>query len=67
MAACIADELHEIGIRMVADFFEMDGWDTYYIGSDVSSTAILQVVEKHEAKVLALSVTFSRIVAAVGS
>lgn len=23
---CIGSELHELGIRMVADFFEMDGW-----------------------------------------
>ncbi len=29
---CVSDELHDVGIRMVADFFEMDGWNIYYIG-----------------------------------
>ncbi|HKK33261.1 MAG TPA: B12-binding domain-containing protein, partial [Desulfomicrobiaceae bacterium] len=24
---CVSGELHEMGIRMVCDFFEMDGWD----------------------------------------
>ena len=35
VAACVGGDLHEIGIRMVADFFEMDGWDTFYLGADV--------------------------------
>ncbi|MGC8603152.1 MAG: cobalamin B12-binding domain-containing protein, partial [Desulfomonilaceae bacterium] len=34
VAACVGGELHEIGVRMVADFFEMEGWDTYYMGAN---------------------------------
>ena len=33
VAARVADDLHEIGLRMVADFFEMEGWDTFYVGA----------------------------------
>ena len=33
VATCIGSELHEIGLRMVTDYFEMDGWDTYYLGA----------------------------------
>jgi len=34
LAACVEGELHELGLRMLTDFFEMDGWDTDFL--DVS-------------------------------
>lgn len=57
VACSVSNELHEIGIRMVSDFFEMDGWDTYYLGSNMPDTHLLQSVREHEAHVLAISVT----------
>ncbi|WP_440120087.1 hypothetical protein [Paenibacillus sp. QZ-Y1] len=32
VAACVGSEQHEIGLRMLTDVFEMEGWDTYYLG-----------------------------------
>ena len=57
VAACVSGELHEIGIRMVADFFEMDGWDTYYIGANSPSRSIIQSVKDRKATVVAISST----------
>jgi MerR family transcriptional regulator, light-induced transcriptional regulator len=57
VAACVGGDLHEIGIRMVADFFEMDGWDTFYLGADVPSDSVVQTVIDREAHVLAVSTT----------
>jgi len=58
MVACsVASELHEIGIRMVSDFFEMDGWDTYYMGSNMPESHILKALREHNANLLAISVT----------
>jgi len=34
LVACVGKELHEIGARMVADFFELEGWDSYFIGAN---------------------------------
>jgi len=59
VAACVGDELHELGIRMVADFFEMGGWDTYYFGASTPSTAIVSATSEYEPHVLALSVTMT--------
>lgn len=59
MAACVGDELHEVGVRMVADFFEMDGWNTWYLGANVPSEAILQSITTNKPDVLALSATMS--------
>jgi len=57
VAACVGEELHEIGIRMVADFFEMDGWDVYYTGSNTPAKSILVAVKEQKADVVALSIT----------
>lgn len=56
VAACVGGELHELGIRMVTDFFEMDGWDTYYLGANTPAGSILKAVEENQADLVALSV-----------
>ena len=57
VAACAGEELHEIGIRMVADFFEMEGWDVYYTGANIPAKSILDAVKEQKADVVALSIT----------
>lgn len=59
VATCVGDELHELGIRMVADFFEMEGWDTYYLGSNTPAQSVLQSVADQQADVLAISATMT--------
>lgn len=59
LAACVGDELHEMGIRMLADFFEMEGWDTYYIGANTPADSIIQNLKDNRIDVLALSVTMT--------
>jgi methylmalonyl-CoA mutase cobalamin-binding domain/chain len=57
--ACVGGELHEIGARMVADIFEMEGWDTYFLGANTPPESILRSVVERKADVLALSVTMT--------
>ena len=57
VATCVGGDLHELGIRTVADFFEMDGWDTFYLGADVPSASIVQTIIDRRADVLAVSAT----------
>jgi MerR family transcriptional regulator, light-induced transcriptional regulator len=59
VAASVGGELHDLGIRMVADFFEMDGWDVYYLGGDVPSESIISMAGARSADLLALSITLS--------
>jgi methanogenic corrinoid protein MtbC1 len=67
VAACVGDELHEIGIRMVTDFFEMEGWDTYYLGANVPTDSILRTVAECQADILAISATMTFHVSTVKS
>jgi methanogenic corrinoid protein MtbC1 len=55
VAACIGDELHEIGLRMVADLAEMSGWSTQFFGANTPAHAIVQVLREEDVDVLALS------------
>jgi methanogenic corrinoid protein MtbC1 len=59
VATCVGSELHELGIRMVADFFEMDGWDTYYLGANTPAQDIVQTLVERKADVLAISTTMT--------
>jgi methanogenic corrinoid protein MtbC1 len=59
VAACVGAELHEIGVRMVADFFEMEGWDTYYIGAGIAHEQMVAVIEQRKPDLVALSATMT--------
>ena len=59
VATCVAGDLHEIGLRMVADFFEMEGWDTFYVGADAPAPSVVQAVAERGADVLAVSATIT--------
>jgi len=59
MAASVGSELHEIGVRMVADFFEIAGWDTYYLGANTPKDSIISSIKNIEPDVLGLSTTIA--------
>ncbi len=59
VATSIGGELHEIGVRIITDFFEMEGWDTYYLGANSPTSAILQALSDRRADVLAVSATMT--------
>lgn len=56
---CVNDELHELGARMVADFFEMEGWDTYYLGANTPTPDILSTLEEKQPDLLGVSTTIT--------
>lgn len=59
VATCIAGDLHEVGVRFVADMFELKGWDTFYLGASTPLDGIVQSVREHKADVLAISITYT--------
>lgn len=57
IGACISGEQHEIGIRMVCDFFQLRGWDTCYLGAQMPVDSLLRMIEKRQPELVALSAT----------
>ncbi len=59
VATCVSGELHEIGIRMVSDFFEMEGWDTYYLGANTPLESVLKIIVDQNPDLVCLSATMT--------
>ncbi len=57
VTTAVGDELHEIGIRMVADLLEIDGYDTIHLGANTPQSAIIDTLKLNKAKLLGVSVT----------
>ena len=51
-----ANEYHEVGAQMVADFLGMEGWDVTYLGANVPSWILLETIKQNKPFMLALSV-----------
>ncbi|MFP5310662.1 MAG: ATP-binding protein [Actinomycetes bacterium] len=57
VVAAIGGERHEIGARMVADLFELHGWEAQFLGANTPTGSVVEAVLAHEADLLALSAT----------
>ena len=59
VATCVNGEQHELGIRMLADIFELDGWDTHFLGANMPKSGIIKLITDIGADVLAISATIT--------
>lgn len=59
LSTCVSGDLHEIGIRMVSDFFEMDGWDTYFLGGNTPERDLIKAAVEYKPDVIAISATLT--------
>jgi methanogenic corrinoid protein MtbC1 len=59
VSACVEGDYHEIGLRMVSDFFEMEGWDTFHMGANTPTASLLKVLEEQKPDVVLLSATMT--------
>jgi len=57
VAGAVAGDLHSIGVRMVAELLELDGWEVIYLGANVPADELLRVATEGPADLLALSAT----------
>lgn len=51
------NEYHEIGARIVADFLELDGFNVTYLGANLPSEDLIQLLLDEKPDILGLSVT----------
>ncbi len=59
IAVCVSDESHEIGMRMVSDLFELNGWDSFYVGANTPTSSIVQLLCERRPTLLAVSATMT--------
>lgn len=57
IVVCPTEEYHEIGARMIADFFTLNGFDSYFIGANTPQDDILQAIDYVKPVYIAISTT----------
>lgn len=57
VVACVADEYHQLGAKMVADIMELNGWDGYFLGANTPVTDLLSLLDEKQPDLLALSLS----------
>lgn len=57
ICACVEGNHHSLGLRMIADAYELSGWDVTFLGADTPSDSILSQVDSERPDVLALSIS----------
>ncbi len=56
IVACSANELHQVGGRMVADTLEMNRWHAFFLGADTPLDDLISMIREKSPDLLALSV-----------
>ncbi len=59
LLACVEGNTHSVGLRMVADAFQLGGWDVQFLGASVPTQALIQQVAAWTPSLLGLSVSFA--------
>jgi methanogenic corrinoid protein MtbC1 len=59
IAACADVERHEVGLRMLCDLLDLEGWHTTYLGSMVPVESLAAMVRRLRPNVVALSAALS--------
>jgi len=55
--ACVEGELHDFPARLVADALDLAGYETRFLGADVPTGSLINVLEQESPNLLALSIT----------
>lgn len=65
LGLCVEGDLHEVGLRMVCDFFEMEGWDTLFLGANTIEDGLIEMIRERRPDVVAISATIKAHVGSV--
>jgi methanogenic corrinoid protein MtbC1 len=57
VGGCLGSELHELGMRMVCDLFEFEGFDTCFLGAVTPGDSLLGIVTTRGPDLVCLSST----------
>ncbi|TVR51994.1 MAG: cobalamin-binding protein [Spirochaetaceae bacterium] len=59
IVSAVSNEYHQIGAKMVADIFELNGWNGYFLGANTPTPDLVRAIVDRRPDVLALSLSIS--------
>jgi methanogenic corrinoid protein MtbC1 len=57
VVACVENEQHQVGIKMVADIFELKGWESFFLGTGIPTTELVKFIRETKPDILAVSLS----------
>lgn len=57
LLGCVENEYHQIGIKMVSDIFELNGWNTCYLGASTPTKEFVKFIDEIQPQLVALSLS----------
>ncbi|TAL81162.1 MAG: cobalamin-binding protein [Bacteroidetes bacterium] len=57
ICACVENEFHQIGIKMISDLFEMNSWNSHFLGSNVPILELISFIKQKNPDLLAISLS----------
>lgn len=55
--SCSANEYHQIGGKMIADIFELNGWDSQFLGANTPTDNLLAVIDDEKPDIVGFSLS----------
>lgn len=55
---CVDKEFHQLGAKMVANMFEVNGWDTYFLGANTPGRELISLISIKKPQVIGISFSF---------
>ena len=59
LLACVEGNRHAVGLQMVADAYQLSGWDVQFLGADVPTAALVGQVLEWKPHLVGLSISFA--------
>lgn len=56
---CIPGNNHTIGLRMISDFLQLNGWRVIFLGSNVPARSFVNAIREHKPKMVLVSIASS--------
>ena len=57
VVTCVEDEKHQVGVKMVADTFEMNGWESFFLGTGIPIVELIRYIHEVKPDLLAISLS----------
>ncbi|MCF8243290.1 MAG: cobalamin-dependent protein [Melioribacteraceae bacterium] len=58
VVSCVDKEFHELGPKMVSDFFELNGWESIYLGASTPDQELIETIKQIKPDLVGISNNF---------
>jgi MerR family transcriptional regulator, light-induced transcriptional regulator len=57
IVSCVENEYHQVGIKMISDVFEMNGWNSYFLGANTPTNELIAYAKDIKPDIFAVSLS----------